>query len=277
MKYLLDGIPIYAICFDLDGTILNSEKEISVELIEWLIEYQKNEGIVLLASGRKKREMDNFTHELRMPDFNSGYIISSNGMYLEKIDGKIKHCFPTFTIEKRDEIVGKLLKEFSFCTIVTPNIDYICIRRYTVITLLKQILFYIRKIPVKYIISTELYKLPEHIEKIFVKGKLNHEFFKQISDIHWFVIDGEQTDILPENVDKMYAITKGIECSNINEKNVLVFGDDENDMMTFLKLQNTVAMKNGVTELKKEAKYISCKTNDENGVFDFLTRRIYIN
>ena len=51
----------------------------------------------------------------------------------------------------------------------------------------------------------------------------------------------------------------------ISKDNVFVFGDSGNDVSMIKRFKNSVAMGNGIEEVKKHAKYVT-KTVDEAGV-----------
>ena len=52
---------------------------------------------------------------------------------------------------------------------------------------------------------------------------------------------------------------------NIKKENVFVFGDSGNDVSMIKSFKNSIAMGNGINEVKKHAKYIT-KSVDEAGV-----------
>lgn len=70
-----------AIILDLDGTLLNSNKNIPPKTKELLINFQKKDGILVLASGRSFNGIIGFAKDLSMHLYN-GYIISYNGARL---------------------------------------------------------------------------------------------------------------------------------------------------------------------------------------------------
>lgn len=72
--------------------------------------------------------------------------------------------------------------------------------------------------------------------------------------------------------NKEVALRKVLEMLQIDSKNVLVFGDNHNDVCMF-QVADGVAVDNATDALKKAAKYIT-KSNEENGVSDFLLKMV---
>ena len=69
---------------DVDGTLVNSRKEITEKTKEALIECQENGIRVAIASGRCTEGIRHQAHDIRLDEY-GGYIISYNG-------GRITNC-----------------------------------------------------------------------------------------------------------------------------------------------------------------------------------------
>lgn len=76
--------------------------------------------------------------------------------------------------------------------------------------------------------------------------------------------------ILHPKGDKSHAIEEVLEYLNLDKKELIVFGDSHNDIGMFKKADLSVAVKNAIEELKKEADIVLPYTNDEDGVAKFL-------
>lgn len=72
---------IRGLCFDLDGTLLTNDKEISTDTIIYLNAYMKSGGYVILASGRRIDDITQYVKQIGQ-DNSRLYIISSGGVYL---------------------------------------------------------------------------------------------------------------------------------------------------------------------------------------------------
>ncbi|ARU92223.1 HAD superfamily hydrolase [Spiroplasma clarkii] len=82
-------------------------------------------------------------------------------------------------------------------------------------------------------------------------------------------------ELTPKGINKGEALQLILDYLNLNEQNtsVFCFGDSVNDIPMFEAAQYPVAMGNAIDQLFEDAAYIT-KTNDENGVADFIEKYI---
>ena len=73
-----------------------------------------------------------------------------------------------------------------------------------------------------------------------------------------------------KGVQKYKGVYKISQIENIDNKDVIAFGDGLNDVDMLKKCGVGVAMKNALPEVKEQADYITSRTNNENGVVEFL-------
>ena len=84
-------IPCHLAAFDLDGTLLNSEHEVSPENCEALRELAANDILVVLISGRMHRSIQPISDEIGLQN----PIISYNGgMVRHATTGEVYHHTP---------------------------------------------------------------------------------------------------------------------------------------------------------------------------------------
>jgi len=77
--------------------------------------------------------------------------------------------------------------------------------------------------------------------------------------------------ILHPKGDKSHALEEVLEYLNLSEKDLAVFGDSHNDIGMFKKADLSIAVKNAVDEVKKEADIVLPHTNDEDAVARYLS------
>lgn len=81
-------------------------------------------------------------------------------------------------------------------------------------------------------------------------------------------------DIFNSEADKSFGIESAINSFRINKREVMVFGDNENDINMFKMFPTlSVALKNADYSVRKEAKYITEFTCEEEGVADFIFKK----
>lgn len=63
---------------DIDGTLLNTQKQISKQTLDYLIHLQQNDVVIALCSGRIPAELQSLVKQLQLDKY-GGYIIHTNG------------------------------------------------------------------------------------------------------------------------------------------------------------------------------------------------------
>ena len=81
-------------------------------------------------------------------------------------------------------------------------------------------------------------------------------------------------EVLPKNAGKGEALMWLAERLGIAQAETMAFGDGMNDETMIRLAGSSVAMKNGVQQIKDAAKYISEYTNDEDGVARFIEKYV---
>lgn len=267
------------IIFDLDGTLLNQHGKISNDFKNWINHYQKSGGNIIFASGRKKGDMYNYIDETGLLRDGSLFVISCDGLYISSFE-KWK--------EMNFECIGKPLAldiiDYTFKSrlhkkliIVTPRNNLIVNKSNPIINYIKNIILTFMYKNYRFVSKHDLCKVDFVAEKIIIKGARNayiESITNSIRDIKYYYCNKSQYEIMPQNVDKYHAIRKILDILNIAQDECLFFGDDENDLMCFYNLKNTVAMGNAIDEVKRVARFATF-TNKENGVYRFLITNVY--
>lgn len=253
---------------DFDGTILNSEHKLPTELSVKLKELQEKRYQLVLATGRSMAGVLEFGEELGI-DEHCGYIICYNGAEIWEFNkGELNRVYKTqFTLDETRRIVDTVIDDVH--TIVTYTDALVCANK---------INDYVRRGArlLNKGISTDLYhETPkvliyedparkDEVDKI-VKGKL------QGMELNQFSSAPHAIEITPLSATKGNAIN--FLCSNypIKIEEIICFGDSENDISMFEVCKHSVAMGNGINELKELSSH-STLSNDENGVYEFLMK-----
>lgn len=264
---------IKAVFLDIDGTLANSNRQIS-DINKLPIKRMKEKGIfVVLCSGRSNKDVCEYSKQA----FASDYAISSNGAQIYNY--KTKQNFYS------DEVKYQELKAvWEFCeknslelVLNAKDVQYgnnfFCSDMYKD----KVIINDIKKLKgieiFQIIINSNKYQELQECEKfILATGELkianySREYIAKQMDSkepYYMFVNSKSTD-------KGIAITKFLNEMNIKKEEAICFGDRINDITMFNSCGNTVAMKNADQELKNIANHITL-SNDENGVADFLNK-----
>lgn len=284
------------IVMDLDGTLLNSYGEVSLEnrkAIQYALE--KNVELVL-ASGRDPKTIEKLSLELGIKN----YLISGNGASIYDIK-KQKNIYENFIDKEKALKVAQICKEnsifFNVYTtngIITESLDYNVKvfnnennnkpnDKKTNIEVVKDIYNYIEenepqilKIIIcdnsKIIFNNIMEKLKD-VKNIEI---LNVEHMsKKILRIGTEEVEVEYfyTEITNKNANKWNAVEYLIKLLEITKEETICIGDNINDYEMVKNSGLGIAMKNSALEKEKIAKYIT-EDNNSNGVGNAIFRYI---
>ncbi len=256
------------IALDFDGTILNSNGELSNKLCEKLIELQEKGYVIILSSGRSLNGILEVAQKIKLASF-SGYISSYNGAEVYKYtNGELKQLYYTgFKKEQVADLVDIIGEDFLAITTYQKDIMSVSniipqIEKSSKVMDMKVDTEFIKDTPKVLLIDT-VDGITEKKEEI--KNKIN----KYDSTINVFSSVPHMLEITPGDAQKGNALRFIANETNNDSKNFICFGDEENDLSMFEFCYNSVAMGNAIDSLKEIATYIT-KSNKEDGVFLFL-------
>ena len=284
---------IKLIASDMDGTLLNHNHKIPKENVE-LINYAKNQGIeFIVATGRAYYEALPALNEENINcdviSFNGGIVYDKNGNIISITPMLPKDLYYTIEILKSFGISYQLYTKNtiytkSIETDINAYIDLIRSNGYDpdvehlraeaqqkldvgYITEVENIELYLNEKenpPIKIIaISNDISKL-ENAAKLLSENK----------SISVTSSGANNIEIMHKNATKGEALKEIAKIYGINLENAVAIGDNLNDQAMLDIVGYSVAMKNGNTILKEQAKYVTEKTNSEGGVADTIFKLI---
>lgn len=252
-----------AVVLDLDGTLLNSKKKISDRTYKSVTACLKRGMQVIFATARPPRAVNSFLPkdflDVGSFVFYNGALISSASLGInihEPIPSVLStevldHCINDnpnneIGIEVQDEWFSLKEIDHSIITGVKEN---------PIVRSLKDL---------KEFDAT----------KILITGEINVEMLREKfdSDLNIIVTDnGQLIQIMSKRASKELGVAKLLNGFGISNEEVIVFGDDHNDIGLFKTCGWSVAMGNAIKELKDIASNIT-ESNDNDGVAIELNR-----
>jgi Cof subfamily protein (haloacid dehalogenase superfamily) len=266
--------PIRMLVLDLDDTLLRSDLSISYRTRNVIKKAVSQGLIVVLASGRIPAALDQFSRTLGM-NKRPGYLICSNGTIIQESNtGKIIWEIQ-LDVETALAVYDLATAEGFPVQVYEDDIMYVSkTNEYTrydqKLTGLKQVVagdFHavVKKGCNKLLIPGDPMLL-QPLE-ILIRTYLG-------SDITLFTSKSYFLEILPRETDKGTALAKVAEILGIEQRAVMAIGDSMNDEAMIRWAGLGVAMANGDDRIKKIADLVTEKSNDEDGVADFIEQRI---
>ena len=258
------------IAIDLDGTTLNANSELTQETIDTLHAVQKLGHKVAIVTGRPYRSSKEIYNQLNL----GGPIVNFNGALCHiprkpEWDGRYHITLDT-------ELVLDLVAFNK-----TLPVDYLMVEgtelMYSNITELPDCPYYPKdQKPLLIHPTTKLKEKPTAVALFSdlelqseIKKKILHRYNNGIEVRTW---GGSYPclEVITSGIHKAKAVEHLSRYYDIHQKDILAFGDEDNDMEMIQYAGHGVAMKNGIDELKNVANAITPFTNDQNGLAKYL-------
>ncbi|TAI46683.1 HAD family hydrolase [Flagellimonas allohymeniacidonis] len=244
---------------DMDGTLLNSNHQVSDRFFELFHELSKKGIQFVAASGRQYHSIV----EKLKPIKEQIYVIAENGALVKKQEEELlviplQHHLKTKLLDTIDQIDGAhamLCGKYSayFDGSSTSFFDEIkeYYEKFEIHDDLSHVSDEIIKIAVYHKLSAENYIYPE-LKKIEEQVKV------KVSGMHW-------VDLNHIDANKGFALDKLLADTGVGKDEVMVFGDYNNDLEMMQLVEHSFAMQNAHPTIQEAAKYQTA-SNDDFGV-----------
>lgn len=265
------------IALDIDGTLTNSQKEITPRTRYALIEAQKKGKKIILASGRHPLGIKNIARDLLLDQY-GGYVMAFNGgkiidfstgqtvvskdfplEYLSDILGVIKESNLTIhTYDDKKIITGGNMNDYSYVEQETLGMEMIIADDFSA-------------------------AIPEKINKLLLSGEPTEidEYCEFLSKRYDGLLDVYKSapyflEIMPFGVTKGSMLPMLLKKLELTNEELIAFGDNYNDITMIGYAGLGVAMGNAEEDVKKIANYV-CESNDDDGVAKTLEKFVLNN
>ena len=260
---------IKLIATDMDGTLLDSKKQLPAELPVILKELREKEITFAVASGRSLVTLKGLFGEM-MDDI---IFICDNGACIQMPGEKpVYHCLP-FEIVHRVLDICKEHPDVVPVLCSVKNIYYPIQAKeqfrqeinnfYYQFEMLDYAHLYHVTDPVMKIALCDMRNPAKHIYPV-LKSLIGEEYELAVSGALWM-------DIMCKGVHKGAAIRELQEKMGISREETMAFGDYGNDVTMMHEAYYSCAMENAAEEVKKAARFL-VPSNDENGVVRTICR-----
>ncbi|MGQ2282790.1 Cof-type HAD-IIB family hydrolase [Apilactobacillus kunkeei] len=260
---------IKMIALDLDNTLLNSAKEISVENVSTLQKLHKNGISVVLCTGRPINAVWPYVKQLGLTDENDYTITFNGGMVIRNHDQNILN-------QK-----GLSLDDFSLIHQYASDndlpLDILDFEKvYELTDLVKSSYKEVLNSPLEFVqkdfskLEDKPYSKAIMSEQVVTLNNARANFPAIIND-HYKIVRSQPKimEFLPLNMSKAYGLNILLKHLGMDFSNLMAFGDAENDYEMIEAAKMGVAMGNASDEIKAIATEITID-HDNDGVAFFL-------
>ncbi len=263
-----------ALVLDIDGTLTNSQKEITPATKDSIRTVLENGYKVILASGRPTPGMRRYEKELELEQY-GGYLLSFNG-------GRIIECRTGEIIYQRILSLSMIPGLYAFakkngCGLVTYFGD-------SIISAFEpdeyvELESRINGMPIK-VVDNFVDFVDFDINKCLLTASVDKapELEKQLQEKYGDIASIYRSEpffleIMPQNVDKATSLDRMLQIEGLTRENTICCGDGFNDISMIQYAGMGVAMGNAQPAVKEAADYIT-GTNDEDGLVEVINKFI---
>ena len=257
---------INLIATDMDGTLLNAEREIDVEFFEILKHLRSKNILVVLASGREYNSLVNLVPK----EYRNELIFAcNNGNYIE-FQGET--LFESY-IDKSmfEKLISKLesIEDLKVLMSTKNSIFTNSMQNYFIYKLKGQKITFLKHFEC---LKEDVIKCTLITEESKQKEVLNE--LKELDEILEIVPSGKRSiDITTKGVHKGTAIKFLQDKYNITYNETMAFGDYLNDIEMMKVAFYSYAMRNAHPELKNYARF-TAGYNHQRGVIEEIVKRV---
>lgn len=260
---------IKALFFDLDGTLLTSEKRVSDSSVQALMHARQQGAQIYFASARSPRlDQTLLWTDREFSLFDGGIYCNGACTYAGNeykyafIDSDAVRRIIRIVSDFKDVHLSLHMPDEGYAFNFEPdssmdvtwglkNARIVPVNRESIQNTIKILIFY------DHLTDSERV-LPEPLI-----GALNEQVSKST---RFYITDrGRTVQFSKKGVSKLSAIRSIQKSLNISDDEVSVFGDDVNDLEMISFYKNSVAMGNAAGEIKQRAGFVT-RTNDDDGI-----------
>ncbi|MGV3083365.1 Cof-type HAD-IIB family hydrolase [Enterococcus dispar] len=247
------------IAFDIDGTLLNSQKEALPNTLQALEKLRNDGHLVLVATGRSRFLAQPVLKKL---DFHNYIVCNGSAAFLDH-----KQVYKHLLDEKQ---LTDFITETDQLKIDTAFVGIDAIRRHSDFNVpvmdeaMQSFGSEVPELDPDFKNHQEVYQALAYYDDAY-EGHFD-EKYPALRFVRWHE---KCVDVIPENGSKAATILHLGETLGIDTSDIITFGDGQNDKEMLATAGVGVAMGNAATDVKKVASFVT-SSNDEDGIFNAL-------
>lgn len=241
------------IFFDIDGTLLNHEKQLPSSAKQSIFQLKERGHVVAIATGRAPFMFEKLRKDLDIDTYVScngafvvlnGEVIYTNPLKIESLEklteAALRNNHPVVFIDHDDMKMN--VPEHAY---IKESIDTLKLDRFPTYD-------------PHYYKGRELYQ-----SLLFCSEGEEEQYEREFQDFDFVRWHPVSLDLLPKGGSKAKGIEKLTEILGIPAERQYAFGDGLNDLEMLSTVQNSVAMGNAKDRVKEVAKYVTKSVEDD--------------
>ncbi len=261
---------IKVIITDLDGTLLNSEHQISQYTKTVFQQLHKKNFLIIVATGRHHLDALPIVATLGCPV----YLVTSNGARIHSPSKKL-----IFSFDINSDSIKSILDlhiDSEFTTVLFKEKVWQSNKENKKLNSFQTVMHYPNEIVdfnlVEDLSAIKLFFTHNSHQKLV---ELNEIMEDHSDDFHYAFSLPFCLEFMHKSVDKSVAISKILEIENHTFEKSIAFGDGFNDERMLIAAGKGLIMDNAVKSLKNKLSHLEViSTNDEDGVAKYLFQKV---
>ncbi|AGR40844.1 Cof-type HAD-IIB family hydrolase [Spiroplasma taiwanense] len=268
---------IKLIVLDIDGTLVGKNKQVPKININAINEARNNGIKICIATGRNLSRAEKIAKSIEL-DKNQEYLICLNGGAIYKYDENKNPILieeHLFNQEDFEFIYENAKKNNVNCFSYAQNPEFAFVLKKDLFT------FVLKKVSGRKLMKFEK-NINEKSYKIIAFGNEKKISLlkkalsiKKYEMFSWsYISHSSNIEINPEGVDKLYSLQKIANFYNIDKKEIIYFGDGDNDKKALEWVGYGVAMANADKHIKEISNDTTNLVNKKAGVGQYIKEKI---
>lgn len=273
------ALPYSIIALDLDGTLTNSEKNITPRTFDALMKAQREGVRLVLASGRPTFGISALANQLQLADY-GGYVLSYNGGRI--IDWCEKTVIFSQVVDQKLVPILYNFAEKAQLPIVTYLPEAILASKNEGEYLAEEARINGMPVVVAQNFVEEAMQIEGGSTKFLIPGEpelliqLESEMKAALSEqMEVFRSAPFFLELPPKGIDKAQSLQRLLTHLGLERESLMAFGDGFNDLSMIQFAGQGVAMANAVEEVKSIADFVTT-SNEEDGIAHALEQLLFL-
>ncbi|GAF16555.1 hydrolase [Bacillus sp. JCM 19046] len=240
------------IFFDIDGTLLDEQKQLPQSTKDAIFQLQKQGHEVAIATGRAPYFFKELREELQI----DSYICFNGQFVVYKGEVIYKHTLNATSFTQLERFASSLEHPLVFMSAEAFTTNHS--EHPDVIESIGSLKIDLPDYNPNYHEQTNL-----HQALLFCKEGELEQYQNRFQDFRFVRWHPYSVDVLPKDGSKAMGISKFIAHAGIDLKNVYAFGDQLNDLEMLSYVEHGVAMGNAPIAVQNQARYITKHVNED--------------